>query len=140
MADREKVIKGLECCTQHGSMCGSDCNGHYERYTDDGYVIKLVNEYRSECPYGKCETGCVKTLAKDALELVKEQEPVEVIEDGEVYEGWMSEDERVKCWKVKCWKCNGCGTTVYTGNDKPLLVKYCWNCGKVVKWDAGDRC
>lgn len=73
MADREKVIKGLEFCTQHGSMCGSDCNGHYERYTDDGYVSKLVNEYRSKCPYGKCETGCVKTLAKDALELLKER-------------------------------------------------------------------
>lgn len=74
MPDREKVIKGLECCTQHGSMCGSDCDGYYERYINNGYVIKLVNEYRSKCPYGKCETGCVKTLAKDALELLKEQE------------------------------------------------------------------
>ena len=92
MSDRDEVIEGLKFCTQHGSMCGSDCNGHYERYTDDGYVIKLVDEYRSKCPYGKCKTGCVKTLAKDALELLKDQkrrikqlrEMLGIFEGGEV--------------------------------------------------------
>ena len=92
MNDRERVIKGLEFCTQHGSMCGSDCNGHYERYTDDGYVIKLVNEYRSKCPYGKCKTGCVKTLAKDALELLKEQGPHELTK--EEWEQWKKDERR----------------------------------------------
>lgn len=73
--DREKVIKGLECCTQHGSMSGRDCNGHWG-WTDGSHTgMELLDEYRTKCPYGNCETGCVKTLTKDALALLKAQEP-----------------------------------------------------------------
>ena len=56
--DREKVIKGLEICSKHGSWHGLDCE-HNEAYKD--------------CPYRGCETGCVVTIAKDALALLKEQ-------------------------------------------------------------------
>lgn len=117
MIDREKVINGLKVCTQHGSMCGSDCNGHYERYTDDGYVIKLVNEYRSKCPYGKCETGCVKTLAKDALELLEEQEPIQM----KVLEDYVS---------IKIGKCPKCKSFI----NNRTYPKSC-GCGQKVKWD-----
>lgn len=73
----EKVIKGLECCTQHGSMCGSDCNGYWG-WTDDSHTgMELLGEYRTKCSYGNCETGCVKTLARDTLVLLKTQEPIE---------------------------------------------------------------
>lgn len=65
----ESIIKGLECCTSHGDMCGSDCNGFY-MYDENQNIIK-EHEYRSQCPYGKCKTGCVITLAKDALTLLK---------------------------------------------------------------------
>jgi len=75
MIDREKVIKGLECCTQHGSMGGRNCCGHWG-YTDASHTrMELIGEYRAGCTYGSCETGCVKTLAKDALSLLKAQEP-----------------------------------------------------------------
>lgn len=50
---REKVIKGLECCAECGKC-------------------------KSECPYdGKNNSmyGCTTRLAKDALELLKTQEP-----------------------------------------------------------------
>lgn len=116
MPDREKVIEGLEFCTQHGSMCGSDCNGYYERYTDDGYVIKLVNEYRSKCPYGKRETGCVKTLAKDALELLKEQEPIPA---------------KIHARAGSQWYITGCC-------DYPISpgANYCPECGKKVLWNG----
>ena len=77
MTDREKVIRGLECCTQHGSMSGRNCNGHWG-YTDASHTrMELIGEYRAGCTYGSCETGCVKTLAKDALALLKAQEPCE---------------------------------------------------------------
>ena len=78
MVNKDKVIAGLECCTQHGSMCGINCDGYYERYTKDGFAIKRVNEYRSKCSYGKCKTGCVKTLAIHALELLKGQQWISV--------------------------------------------------------------
>lgn len=56
MADREKIIKGLECCSQ---MAGAACN---------------------ECPYvNECEEGLlagVAHLADNALSLIKEQEPM----------------------------------------------------------------
>lgn len=53
MDKREKVIKGLECCAECGKC-------------------------KSECPYdGKNDStyGCTTQLAKDALALLKAQEP-----------------------------------------------------------------
>ena len=61
MIDREKVIKGLEICSEHGSWHGLDCE-HNEAYKD--------------CPYRGCETGCVVTIAKDAIALLKEQRKI----------------------------------------------------------------
>ena len=59
MADREKVIKGLEICSEHGSWHGLDCE---------------LNDAYKDCPYRGCETGCIVTIAKDAISLLKEQE------------------------------------------------------------------
>ena len=59
MPDREKVIKGLECCL------GGHC--------------KLTDTI--ECPYserwGFGDDVCVRTLRKDTIELLKEQDTVE---------------------------------------------------------------
>lgn len=57
--DMEKVIKGLEICSEHGSWHGLNC--------EDSEAYK-------GCPYRGCETGCIVTIAKDAIELLKEQE------------------------------------------------------------------
>ena len=51
MPDREKVIKGLECCAVK-----QDCNG---------------------CPYSRFNPMCQDDMNKDALALLKEQEAVE---------------------------------------------------------------
>lgn len=55
MVDREKVIKGLECCVRGFGIC-------------------------NECPYdeGRGNVGCGKNLYADALTLLKAQEPVSV--------------------------------------------------------------
>lgn len=89
MVDREKVIKGLEICSEHGSWHGLDCE-HNEAYKD--------------CPYRGCETGCVVTIAKDAIALLKEQQ--EQIEQmnfiyGFVYGGQVKEIKKL----VRCNEC-----------------------------------
>ena len=63
MTDREKVIRGLECCTK--KLC-------------------IYKDTENECPYselcGDYEEAfedCTTELAKDALALLKSQEPVE---------------------------------------------------------------
>ena len=56
MVDREKVIKGLECCTNNGVVCFSDCPYCKEFTMADG--------------------RCITALQADALALLKEQEPV----------------------------------------------------------------
>lgn len=55
MPDREKVIKGLECCTTQGFGC-------------------IENK---KCPYGAQRYGshCVDSMLRDALALLKAQEP-----------------------------------------------------------------
>ena len=85
--DREKVIKGYMICVEHGLFNGEDCHG-YHQWKDDHYEIEKINDYSKECPYNGCETGCVKTLAKDTLALLKEQE-------------WISVKDRLP-------NCNGC--------------------------------
>ena len=55
MADRGKVIKGLECCGK-GNMC------------------------RNHCPYDGPVKNCTSQLARDAMELLKAQEPIEPVE------------------------------------------------------------
>ena len=126
MIDREKIIKALECCTQYGCMCGLDCNGHWGWADDSHTDMELLNEYRTKCPYGNCETGCVKTLAMDALALLKAQEPVEPIQ------GRDDQDEDIFC-------CGVCGAVVgetYLGPPGECEVRdnYCPECGRAVKW------
>ena len=56
MADREKVIKGIECCAIKQDVC-------------------------LECPYLSFRTAvgsCIDKLMIDALELIKEKEKPEV--------------------------------------------------------------
>lgn len=55
MADREKVIKGLQHCGQP-----TECDG---------------------CPYDSAMGGCFTNLKSDALELLKEQEPANPCSD-----------------------------------------------------------
>ena len=54
MTDKEKVIKGLECCTNNGVVCFSDCPYCKEFTMADG--------------------RCITALQADALALLKEQE------------------------------------------------------------------
>ena len=113
MINREKVIKGLEICSEHGSWHGLDCehNGAYK-----------------DCPYRGCETGCVVTIAKDAIAMLKEQEakPMTEYDDG--------------------WDCPRCGLKLVgkTASGYPCdefdlpydeIVKYCPVCGQAVKWE-----
>lgn len=56
--DREKVIKGLQCCQNIDVICMD---------------ISCYEPEFSECPYHGMEEGCVATLAKDAAELLKEE-------------------------------------------------------------------
>lgn len=98
MVDREKVIKGLERC-------------------------KLYNKVNCDkCPYdyngmGNGKSECTAELASDALDLLKDQEPVKP----EVY--YVSQD------KYKFYRCPVCKIAwYYKGN-------YCLGCGRAVKWE-----
>lgn len=99
--DREKVIKGLECCMVPPDLCdicpyaGTGDETHHRDYCN----VKLI---------------------KDAIALLKAQEPVEpTIGRCEEYDGHDS-------WWYQCGKC---GTPI-DYNDK-----YCRMCGQAVKWE-----
>lgn len=97
---REKVIKELECCVSlnyNGSKC-ANC------------------DYADEFHNGDCETY----LLRDALALLKAQEPVEP---------YTERDGR-----TTFFLCGSC--------DKPLCIakesykpKHCPECGRKVKWE-----
>ena len=94
MIDKEKVIKGINCCLAGGFvMC-------------------------EECPYmDKASKSCKGTdgVLKDALELLKEQEPIAP-----------KQQEETHVWTV----CGNC--------SQHLISKwiYCPYCGRKVKWDG----
>ena len=94
MVDREKVIKGLYA---HGYK---DCKS---------------------CPYwgsGLHGASECKELAREALSLLREQEPVK----------W------VKISPAGIYECSGCGQNVMTSDI--TAYKYCHGCGRKVKWDG----
>lgn len=93
MADREKVIYSIERCICHVPDACRDC----------GYDNRECNE-------------CVEELLRDALELLKEQEPerVEIVD---------SDGGRTH-WYV----CGGCKTPINPGD------RFCHECGRAVKW------
>lgn len=96
---REKVIKGLEWC-----LLETGCNG---------------------CPYrNDCDDGT--NMEKDALALLKAQEPVMV-------------EERADTDTINCPKCGQQFARV--GHDKSIYLdtdeepNYCPKCGQAVKWE-----
>ena len=93
MIDREKVIKGLECCKMPFSKC-----------------------YDGGCPYFEDE-GCKAKLKREALELLKAQEPMEP--EVKIYNG-----------TDIFYKCTSCHKSFLYNKQK-----FCDNCGQAVKWD-----
>ena len=127
MPDREKVMKGLEICSEHGSWHGLDCE-HNEAYKD--------------CPYRGCETGCVVTIAKDALALIKAQDKENekhqaVLEQYDMALELLKDLEPVRPIRKKeigayhslyC-ACGNCGAWLLDGQ------KFCDECGRKAKWE-----
>lgn len=84
----EKVIKGLEFCTTYPCYC-------------------------TGCPYDEiCELDADE-LMRDALFLLKSQEPIEPKQDSFLN-----------------WRCGNCNMEI----DKYGDIQYCPRCGKAVEW------
>lgn len=98
MPDRDKVIKGLEHCSEDG------CNG---------------------CPYDQeCELEDGFTaLARDAVELLKEQEAIEPINS------------------YGTFRCGNCSNIVgyNDGYGRGYQNNFCSKCGKAVKWNGKEN-
>ena len=98
---RKKVIKGLECCMS-GQPDGLGCS-------------------RVPCPYNQFE-DCEGILHRDALALLKAQEPVKPM----LARGWYW------CGGV------GCRNSLTSARDDDSPVRkpnYCEKCGRPVKWE-----
>lgn len=95
MPDREKVIRGLECC----------------------YSLFVC----PECPYYGTGEECDRDqLMLDALALLREQEPVKPIS--------------AHVWPRTFGRCGNCKAPLPALEG--LRSKFCWMCGKAVKWDV----
>ena len=103
MADALEVIDALSVCSDQRNPAGY-------RFTSE-----------NECPYFKYKfddgPGCVTRLIRDAMDLLKEQEPVEPVIGG----------NQNSCWYFICSRCQ---LAIDKGD------KYCRHCGRAVKWDG----
>lgn len=107
MTDREKVIKGLECCSaMSGDECGKCPYGHECRDTD--------------LPYG------MPHLAADTLALLKAQEPMKPRVG---HDGWY------RCGSCSNPLASGdrVNSDGFLAHPWP---RYCEMCGRAVKWDG----
>lgn len=105
MINREKVIKGLECCIARNGTC----------------------QYKQEpiCPYVEhCQKEDYAALQRDVLALLKEQEPILLENQHKPYgistnanSPWIS-------------RCPRCGKKV-----EGKQTKFCKYCGQAVKWN-----
>lgn len=88
MPDREKVIRGLECCG---------------RWTETGTWDEVLC---SGCPYVDIRLGCGHRLTADALVLLREQKPVEPKKIELAPDGTYS-----------IYKCGACGAWLRIGDN-----------------------
>ena len=77
MADLDKTIKGLDCCSR--------------------FLCPQITDSSEQCPYCK-EGDCVETLEKDALELLKEKQGISV----DAFLQWCVESHRMGDASRKC--------------------------------------
>jgi len=126
MADLDKVLNGLEHCKKYGSLCGKDCFGHYERYTEDGCAIKLVGNYRSACPYKDDNRGCIVGLTDDVYDLLKfQQAEIEQLKEREAIEPISYHRSDGTIFKYECGQCR---TKIFK------MDLFCRHCGRLLKW------
>ena len=103
MADSEKVRKGLECCQPLEDAAPYNCK---------------------ECPYNEVSLytdECQKKLHQDALELLKEQEPMIPV--------FLPIRDRYIVTKQCNYRCANCGELICRSD------LFCEHCGRPVKWD-----
>ena len=106
MSDYNKVVKGLE---RH--LDGdSECTG---------------------CPYLDEEPACRESLFRDALAVIKEQQEVKQI----IRRQAKQEHSDGSIDYFAEWFCPHCNLLLTRGFATPQ-IKYCYKCGKAVKWDA----
>ena len=114
MADGEKVIRGLECCSSMIPYCSTNT-----------------------CPYYDVQVNCRATLERDALELLKSQEPKKRESKAMLpckcgckrREHWFGGDDPEK---FEMLKCSHCGFTAYGKNATDVIRN--WN--KAVRADG----
>ena len=103
--DREKVIKGLECCHNKNMLWQHD-----------------------QCPYHGFDEDCESNLHADAIALLKEQEAKPMTEYDD---GWDCPRCGLKLVgkTASGYPCD----KLDLPNDE--IVKYCPVCGQAVKWE-----
>ena len=92
--------------------------------TDTEKAISLLQQCLDERPYAAVRVSQIMSCIQEAVELLKEQEPVKAVADGE-----------------DSYMCNNCGTVIgwaewEPGGIEEVKYKFCPECGKAVKWDA----
>lgn len=107
MVDRDKVVKGLECCIEKLDT-----------------VVNRTHGFNCiACPYfRKCEainSLVGLPLARDVFALLKAQEPVK--------------PRREDAWPAPIFSCGKCGACLQT--TPYYKAKYCFDCGQAVKWN-----
>ena len=107
MTDREKVIKGLDCCIKQGEQGILDCD--------------------SDCPYGEHgnRLDCWIKMNRDALALLEEKDAVKPVLDEQTGRIWL------------CGKCGSyVGFEDNDPHDPNEFDKYCRECGRPVLWEG----
>lgn len=108
MPDKKEVLKALVCRVNDPVV---DCTGC--PYNESSVYWKQRCDFHRIC--------------RDALALLKEQEPVEPYMD---YDGH------------DVWRCGNCGATIFhiehtqADEDWKSYAKFCRQCGKAVKWNG----
>lgn len=111
MAKLGKVIKGLECCKTMDNNCVSCPYFDTDAERIGRALLAVTGRNEDEMDY-----YCCMALHRDALALLKAQEPIPV--------------KRIDGKRNHFLKCGGCNANLTSG------MKFCPQCGRLVKWDG----
>ena len=129
MIDREKVIKGLECCSekQNCKECPFFCFNAKCQDDMNRDALSLLNEYDTQVQYRDDHIAEYEKEIKRLNKLLKEQEAKQVMESTNMYTG------------LPITHCPKCGISLdryLYGRQYEGQINYCPMCGQAVKWDA----
>ena len=132
MPDRKKVLRGIKCCAL-GLCATTKRHCPYWAVGDAECRQKLLADVSAILKADEADIDAMIEKYTDLLDRTLEEETLPLVDAGEDFASIGGAPEL-----VHKWKCGACGKVICYSENPPKTIKFCWVCGRRVKWNESD--